>query len=52
MDTWNAAVEALSAIPEKHVASTDQKLKRAQILALLAIGEELARLDRGGEPAR
>lgn len=48
MNLWAEALDQLNAIPEKNVASTDQKLKRAEVLALLAIGQELSLIQNQG----
>jgi hypothetical protein len=48
MNTWTEALDQLKGIPEKNIASTDQKLLRAQVLALLAIGQELSRIGTSG----
>ena len=46
------ARDALSRIDSKKIASTDQQLRHAQILALLAISEELSALrEAAGDPA-
>jgi len=45
MDLWNMAFDALP--PERDAETTDQKIARANVLALLAIGQHLSRINEG-----
>jgi hypothetical protein len=48
MDAWNTAKDDLTAIESEEVAtSVDQRLKIVEIKALLAIGEQLSRIQGG-----
>ena len=48
MSLWTEAFDELNAIPEKNVSSTDQRLKRAEVKALLAIGQQLSLIQAQG----